>query len=195
VNRVFNHEIMPEIKNRWSPRAFSSQPVAAEKLKTLLEAARYAPSCNNEQPWRFLVADSEEILTRMRNILNAGNQDWANKAPILILVTAQKNFEKTGKENHWHMFDAGTAWGYLSLEAEKRGLVTHAMGGFDREKARSEFKIPETYEIITVIAVGYYGDKTELSEFNQNREHPQRRKEIDDIACKPALVEPGKEQR
>lgn len=184
MNRVFNHEIMPEIKNRWSPRAFSNRPVTADKLKVLLEAARYAPSCNNEQPWRFLIADNEEKLTRMRSILNAGNQEWANKAPLLILVTALKNFEKTGKKNHWNMFDAGTAWGYLSLEAERQGLIAHAMGGFDREKARSEFKIPEAYEIVTVIAVGYYGDKNELSDFNQNREHPQMRKGIDDIVCK-----------
>jgi len=172
---------MPEIKKRWSPRAFSNKSIAADKLKALLEAARYAPSCNNEQPWRFLIADSDEKLTGMRSILNTGNQKWANKAPVLILVTALKNFEKTGEENHWNMFDAGTAWGYLSLEAERQGLITHAMGGFDREKARSEFNIPEEYEIISVIAVGYYGDKSELSEFNQSREHPQMRKEIDNI--------------
>ncbi|MBW6463897.1 MAG: nitroreductase family protein [Firmicutes bacterium] len=181
MSRVFNHEIMPEIKSRWSPRAFSNKSIAADKLKVLLEAARYAPSCNNEQPWRFLVADSDEKLTKMRNILNKGNQEWANKAPVLILVIALKSFEKTGKENHWNMFDTGTAWGYLSLEAERQGLITHAMGGFDREKARSEFKIPEEYEIISVIAVGYYGDKSELSEFNQSRERPQMRNEIDEI--------------
>jgi nitroreductase len=184
MDRVINHEIMPEIKKRWSPRAFSNRSVAADKLRALLEAARYAPSCSNEQPWRFLVADSKEKLTRMRSILNAGNQEWANKAPVLILVTALKKFEKTGKDNHWHMFDAGTAWGYLSLEAERQGLIAHAMGGFDREKTRSEFKIPEAFEIITVIAVGYYGDKSELSDFNQSREHPQMRKEIDDITFK-----------
>lgn len=128
-----------------------------------------------------MVADSDEKLNRMRNILNTGNQGWANKAPVLILVVSLKTFEKNGTENHWNMFDAGTAWGYLSLEAERQGLITHAMGGFDREKARSEFKIPEEYDIISVIAVGYYGDKSELSEFNQNREHPQPRREIDDI--------------
>ena len=181
MKRVFNHGIMPEIKNRWSPRAFSSKPVAREELMALREAARYAPSCSNEQPWRFWVADSAETLTRLRSVLDEGNQGWANKAPVLILVTCTKNFEKSGKSNHWQMFDAGTAWGYLSIEAERRGLVTHAMGGFDRDKARQEFSIPEDLEIITVIAVGYYGDKSELSEFNQKREHPQPRKEIEEI--------------
>jgi nitroreductase len=172
---------MPEIQKRWSPRAFGSKPVAAEELRALLEAARHAPSCSNEQPWRFLIAESVEQLARLRRILDEGNQAWANKAPVLILVTALKNFEKTGKENHWNMFDAGTAWGYLSLEAERRGLITHAMGGFNREKARSEFEIPDEYEIISVIAVGYYGNKSELSDFNQSREHPQARKEIEEI--------------
>jgi nitroreductase len=181
MKRIFNHEIMPEIKNRWSPRAFSKKPVAREELMALLEAARYAPSCSNEQPWRFWVAESAEKLTRLCSVLDEGNQGWANKAPVLILVTSTKNFEKSGKNNHWQMFDAGTAWGYLSLEAERRGLVTHAMGGFDREKARREFSIPEDLEIITVIAVGYYGDKSELSEFNQKREQPQLRKEIGEL--------------
>jgi len=181
MNRVFNHEIMPEIKSRWSPRAFSSKPVAREELMALLEAARYAPSCSNEQPWRFLITDDAEKLARMRSVLDEGNQGWANKAPVLILVTGKKSFEKSAKHNHWQMFDAGTAWGYLSIEAEGRGLVTHAMGGFDREKARREFSIPDDLEIITVIAVGYYGDKSELSDFNQKREQPQPRKEIEEI--------------
>jgi nitroreductase len=184
MKRIFNHQIMPEIKNRWSPRAFSSRPVDTSELHALLEAARYAPSCSNEQPWRFLIADDSEKLFKMRSVLDEGNQGWANKAPVLILVTGKKSFEKNGKHNHWQMFDAGTAWGYLSIEAERRGLVTHAMGGFDREKARREFSIPDDLEIITVIAVGYYGDKSELSEFNQRREQPQLRKEIGEITLK-----------
>ncbi len=181
MSRVFKHKIMPEIKRRWSPRAFSSKPVPTADLQALLEAACYAPSCSNEQPWRFLIADSSDKLARLRGVLDEGNQGWANKAPVLILVTSRKSFEKSGKSNHWQMFDAGTAWGYLSLEAERRGLITHAMGGFDREKARCEFSIPDDLEIITVIAVGYYGDKSELSEINQGREHPQPRTEVDEI--------------
>jgi len=181
MERVFSHEIMPEIQSRWSPRAFSTKPVAASELQALLEAARYAPSCSNEQPWRFLITDSEDKLARLRGVLDEGNQVWANKAPVLILVTSKKQFAKTGKDNHWQMFDSGTAWGYLSLEAERRGLVTHAMGGFDREKTRREFSIPDDLEVITVIAVGYYGHKSELSAINQQREQPQTRKEIAEI--------------
>lgn len=181
MERMFNHDILPEIKSRWSPRAFSAKKVPAEELMALLEAARYAPSCSYEQPWRFMIADNTEKLTRMRSVLDESNQAWANKAPILIMVTSRKYFTRNDKANHWKMFDAGTAWGYLSLEAERRGLITHTMGGIDRNKARSEFSIPDDLEIITVIAVGYYGDKNELSEFNQKREQPQTRKEIDDL--------------
>ncbi|MDW7740630.1 MAG: nitroreductase family protein, partial [Bacillota bacterium] len=127
MSRVFNYDIMPEIKTRWSPRAFSSKPVAKEELMALLEAAHYAPSCSNEQPWRFLIADNAEKLAKLFSVLNEGNQAWANKAPVLILLIGKNHFEKTEKANHWHMFDSGTAWGFLSLEAERRGLITHAM--------------------------------------------------------------------
>ena len=181
MERVFNHEILTEIKERWSPRAFSNKAVAEEDLMALLEAARYAPSCNNEQPWRFLVAADKDKLARMRSVLDSGNQLWANRAPVLILIAAEKSFLKNGKSNRWNCFDAGTAWGYLSLEAQKRGLITHGMGGFSVEKAREEFKIPEKYEIITVLAVGYYGNKEQLSEYNQGREHPNTRKEITEL--------------
>jgi nitroreductase len=181
MERKFNYDIMPEIKERWSPRAFSNKVIPEEVLMALLEAARYAPSCNNEQPWRFVIANDEEKLARMRAVLDPGNQEWANRAPVLILVAAEKAFQKNGSDNCWSRFDAGTAWGYFSLEAQRRGLIAHAMGGFSVEKALEAFNIPDRYEIITVIAVGYYGNKDHLSEFNQNREHPNSRKEIEDL--------------
>lgn len=181
MERKFNYEIMTEIKKRWSPRAFSEKSVPEEDLMALLEAARYAPSCNNEQPWRFVVANEEDKLARMRGVLNPGNQKWANRAPVLILVAAEKNFLNDDSNNRWNCFDAGTAWGYLSLEAQRRGLISHGMGGFSVEKAREAFDIPDRYDIIAVMAVGYYGSKDQLSEFNQSREHPNTRKEIDEI--------------
>jgi len=181
MERKFSYEIMNEIKKRWSPRAFSEKAVSEEDLMALLEAARYAPSCSNEQPWRFLVAADEDKLARMRCVLDPGNQEWANRAPVLILIAAEKTFLKNGKSNRWNCFDAGTAWGYLSLEAQRRGLITHGMGGFSVEKARKEFNISDRYDIMTVIAVGYYGDKGELSEYNQGREHPNTRKEMEEL--------------
>jgi nitroreductase len=181
MSREFNFEIMPEIKERWSPRAFDSKAVSRDELMALFEAARFAPSCFNEQPWRFIIADEEKQLLKMRGILAPSNQVWANKAPALILIASKKTFTLNGKENYWHMFDAGTAWGYFSLEAQRRGLITHAMGGFDREKAREEFDIPEDYTIIAVVAVGYYGKKDSLSDDLQSREHPDNRMEIKDF--------------
>ena len=179
--RNFNFEIMPEIKERWSPRAFSSKPITQDEILGLIEAASYAPSCFNEQPWRFLVADNEISLQKMRGVLAQSNQEWANNAPLLIMIVSKKTFTLNNKENYWHMFDAGTAWGFLSLEAQRRGLITHAMGGFDREKARKEFAIADDYSIITVIAVGHYGQKENLSEDLQNREHPEGRMKINDL--------------
>jgi uncharacterized membrane protein YbaN (DUF454 family)/nitroreductase len=181
MNRTFNYDIMPEIKQRWSARAYSAEQIAKDEIVALLEAARYAPSCFNEQPWRFLVADDEETLEKMRGILTPKNQSWANKAPVLILIASKKNFEYDGKKNYWNMFDAGTAWGYLSLEAQKRGLITHAMGGFDREKARSVFNLADDLNIITVVAVGRYGLPESLSDELREQEFPQTREEIKDL--------------
>jgi len=99
MERIFNHEIMREIKERWSPRAFSDKAVSEADLMALLEAARYAPSSSNEQPWRFVIANDEEKLAKMRAVLNAGNQEWASMAPVLILIAAEKIFRKNGKNN------------------------------------------------------------------------------------------------
>ncbi len=179
--RIFNYDIMPEIQERWSPRAFSDEKVSREEILALLEAARYAPSCFNEQPWRFRIADDEASLAKMRSVLTDSNREWASRAPVLILIAAVKTFEQNGAPNPWHTFDAGTAWGYLSLEAQRRGLITHAMGGFSKENARKAFDISEDLTIITVVAVGKYGDKGSLSKENQEREYPQARERIEDL--------------
>ncbi len=186
--RTFTYEIMPEIKQRWSARAFDSGPVSRDELMALLEAARYAPSCINEQPWRFIVADEEQALNKMRSVLAPSNQTWADKAPALILIASLKAFSSNGKENYWHMFDAGTAWGYFSLEAQRRNLIAHAMGGFSRDDARVAFDIPGDYDIITIVAVGRYGNKESLSEELQKREHPNVRKEIRELLLTPGEV-------
>ena len=181
MKRKFEYDIMQEIKERWSPRAFSGKEVPEEELMAVLEAARYAPSSANVQPWRFLVAKKKDDLEKMRSILDPGNQKWANRAPILILIAADKINHSKGKNNRWNMFDTGTAWGFLSLEAQRRGLITHAMGGFNAERARKLFQISDHYDLMAVVAVGYYGNKSELSEFNQSREHPNTRREIKDL--------------
>lgn len=181
MSRKTIHDLMPEIAGRWSPRAFDPEPLAEDDIQALLEAASLAPSSSNEQPWRFLLAQKTADLDKMRLVLSEKNRRWAGKAPLLILIAAKKTFSHNNKPNHWHMFDTGTAWGLLSLEAQHRGLVTHAMGGFDRDLAREQFAIDDEYEIITVVAVGRYGNKNELPEDLQARERPNDRMPIEDI--------------
>lgn len=173
---------MQEIKQRWSPRAFSPEKVLEEDIQAIIEAACYAPSCFNEQPWRFLIASEESELNMMRDLLTEKNQRWAKKAPVLILVIAHRYFAYNGKENRWHQFDSGTAWGYLSLEAQKRGLITHGMGGFKSQKTRDILNISEEYEIIAVIAVGKLGNKDELEEEFKKEEYPNTRRPIKETA-------------
>jgi len=181
MDRNFRYDIMPEIKGRWSPRAFSKDKISRADIHTLIEAARYAPSCFNEQPWRFLIADTEETLTKMRSILYESNQVWANNAPVLLLICAKKTFSENSKDNYWHMFDAGTAWGFLSLEAHRIGLITHAMGGFSRKAAGEAFQIPEDLDIVTVVAIGKMGDPALLPEDLKKEEFPNTRKEIEEL--------------
>lgn len=182
-NRIFTYEVLAEIQKQWSPRAFDEErPVAREDLMALLEAARYAPSCFNEQPWRYLVTfKGEEEHEKLCQVLVPANAEWASKAPVLLMILAKQRFEQNGKENRWHAFDAGTSWGYLNLEAYHRGLVTHAMGGFSVEKARETFGISEEYTVIATVAVGYYGNKDALNPKNKASEHPSPRKNIEEI--------------
>lgn len=182
INRVFTYAVMPEIQTRWSPRAFDASPVPQEEVLALIEAASYAPSSLNDQPWRFVIASDEQRLQKMRNILMPANQAWANHAPVLILLLGMKKFSSSKRENYWHMFDTGTAWGFLQLEAQRRGLITHAMGGFKRDEALSTFGLSEEeYSPMAVIAVGRYGSKDQLSPELQKREQPSPRRSISEL--------------
>lgn len=162
--RQFEADIMPIIKERWSPRAFSERPVSTEDLNAVLEAARWAPSCFNEQPWRFVVADTPESLKPFHEALTPQNALWAVKAPVMVLICAHRQFSQSGKENRFHVFDSGTAWGFLSLEAQSRGLQTHAMAGYKKEQLREVLNIPEEWELMALITLGYYGDLISLDE-------------------------------
>jgi nitroreductase len=179
--RNFKYDIMPEIKNRWSSRAFSGKKVDNEEIMAVLEAASFAPSCFNEQPWRFILADTEDKKHKICSLLYDGNKRWACSAPVLLLLLSYKYFDSNSKDNYWHMFDTGTAWGYLSLEAWRRGLVVHAMGGFSRKRTREELKIDDDYDIVTVIALGYPGNMSSLPEDLQKKEHPGVRKPVESL--------------
>ncbi|MGC4095996.1 MAG: nitroreductase family protein [Nitrospira sp.] len=161
------------LARRWSPRAFDERPVEADTLLTLFEAARWAPSSNNEQPWRFIVANKSQQATdwnRLFDCLVEGNRKWAVRAPVLILSVASMNFEDDGMPNRHAFHDTGLAAENLVLQATASGLVAHQMAGFDIEKARAEFHIPTGYEPVAMIAAGYPGDPTVLSERLRERE-------------------------
>ncbi|OHW63236.1 malonic semialdehyde reductase RutE [Andreesenia angusta] len=181
-HRDYKYDILKEIKERWSPRAFSEEKLSAEDIEAVFDAARFAQSCFNEQPWRYLVATEEDELELLRGVLNEKNRLWAKKAPVLFLVLAHKKFAYNGKPNPYNKFDAGTSWGFLSLEATKRGLVTHGMAGFDKEAARQKLDIPEDYDIIAAVAMGKLGCKDDLplEEFKE-KEHPDSRKPLEEI--------------
>ena len=184
-NRYFDYPVMDDIQKRWSPRAFDpTKTVADEDLYALLEAARYAPSCFNEQPWRFILAKDEGIKEQVLGTLTISNQEWASKAPILMVILSKPLFQQSGKNNRWHQFDAGTAWGFLALEAQRRGLITHAMGGFSVDAMREAFHIPEDISIMAVVAIGYMGQLETLSEKNREKEKPGNRKSIAELLYK-----------
>lgn len=171
------------IKRRWSPRAFSDQPIEAEKLHMLFEAARWAPSSNNEQPWRFIFANKDYELewNRLLSCLVEANRKWAHRAPVLILSVASLNFEEDSTPNRHAFHDTGMAVENLVLQATALGLSAHQMAGFDVEKARADLKIPSGYEPVAMIAVGYPGDLASLSDRLRERElRPRSRRPLSD---------------
>jgi nitroreductase len=152
-----DHSINELMRRRWSPRAFEEgRPVEHEKILSLLEAARWAPSCFNDQPRYFLVFDGSDApaMERARACLTSGNA-WALKAPMLVLSVARETFEQNGKPNRWAQHDTGLATENLLLQAVEMGLAAHPMAGYDADRARSEFGIPEGYTPIAMIAIGY----------------------------------------
>ena len=182
------------LKRRWSPRAFSDQPVESEKLHMLFEAARWAPSSNNEQPWRFIVAikDNETEWTRLLACLVEGNRTWAYRAPVLILSVASLNFEADSTPNRHAFHDTGMAVENLVLQATALGLVAHQMAGFDVEKARADLKIPSDYEPVAMIAVGYPGDPAQLSDRLRAREaQPRDRKPLTEFVYSATWEQPS----
>lgn len=163
------HELL---RRRWSPRAFSSRRVEPETLRTLLEAARWAPSSYNEQPWSFIVAlrDSPADYQHLLACLVEGNRAWAHTAPVLMLSVAKLNFERNQKPNRHAFHDVGLAVENLIVQATALGLFVHQMAGFDVEKAREAFAIPAGHEAAAAIALGYAGDPDSLPEKLRERE-------------------------
>lgn len=168
-------EINELSKNRWSPRSFEpDRPVPREKLLALCEAARWAPSCYNEQPWRFIICDkftNKDAYDKLFSCLVEFNQGWAKNAPVLVAIVAYTKFSFNGEYNRWAQYDCGAAAASLCYEAVSQGLVAHQMGGFDEKKFAQIFNLPEDHIPMAVIAVGYQADINKLAE--QYRENEQ----------------------
>ncbi len=168
--------------NRWSPRAMSGEEIDEPALKMLFEAARWAPSSNNNQPWRFIYARrNTPSWDAFFSLLAEGNRPWAKNAAALVVVISKTTFESS-KPSRTHSFDAGAAWMSLALQGTLGNLVVHGMQGFDYDRARKELQVPDDYEVEAMIAVGQHGKKEDLPDYQQEREFPSSRKELAEIA-------------
>ena len=170
------------ILNRWSPRSMTGEELDNDTLMSLFEAARWAPSSFNNQPWRFIYAKrNTKYWDKIFDLLVESNKVWAKNAGILIVVISNKNFEYNGKFSITHQYDAGAAWGNLALEATSRGLIAHGMQGFDYQKARDRLEIPEDFDVMAMIAIGKKGPKENLPPNLQQKENPNDRKPLNEI--------------
>lgn len=176
------HPIHQLLHDRWSPRAFSDKPIAPDILRALFEAARWAPSSSNEQPWAFIVAtrDEPENHTRVLSTLVEFNQNWAKYAPVLAIAVSETAFARTGKPNRNAFYDTGAAVANLSLQATSQGLFVHQMAGFDPHKAIELLEIPSGWEPIAAFVIGYPGELESLPEALRQRElAPRERKPLE----------------
>ena len=164
------------LKDRWSPRAFSEKPVTDEKLGMLFEAARWAASCFNEQPWSFLLATKQNEVehNRMLGCLVEGNQVWAKHAPVLTIAVAKMTFDHNGAPNRHTYHDIGLAVGNLVVQATALGLSVHQMAGILPEIVKSQYQVPDNYEAVTALAIGYAGDPSSLPDELYQRELMKR---------------------
>jgi nitroreductase len=181
--RIPEAQVDCQFLDRWSPRAFMPGPLPETTIASLFEAARWAPSCMNEQPWLFVYATTPMERARMVRVLAPRNQEWASQAPLLMLLLTRVKFARRDRANRHAAFDAGAAWMSLALQARRLGLYAHAMAGFSQEQAYELLAVsPEDYEIMAAIAVGAVGDPATLPEHHAANEQPSDRKPAHDVA-------------
>ncbi len=168
--------------NRWSPRAMSGEAISDEELMILFEAAKWAPSSYNNQPWRFLYAKRHSPYWPVFfDLLVENNKLWAKNAAVLIVVISKNTLDRDGSPARTHSYDAGAAWQNFALQGSMLGLVVHGMQGFDYAKAREVLHVPNGYTVEAMIAVGKPGNKDELPEHLREREVPSPRKSLAEI--------------
>jgi nitroreductase len=183
-NRQADHPIDPLFLDRWSPRAMSGAEITKEELLVLFEAARWAPSSYNNQPWRILYARrGSEQWPLFFDLLVETNKGWANNAAVLLLFVSKTTFDHNGKPYPTHSFDTGAAWQNLALQGFLKGYVVHGMQGFDYEQARVSLNIPDEFRVEAMAAVGRPGDKEALPEILRQRELPNDRRKLERTVC------------
>ena len=183
-----DHAVETLIVHRWSPRAMSGEQLSETELMRLFEAARWAPSSFNEQPWRFVYAEREgEYWQRFFDLLSENNRRWAGAAAILVVVLSRTSFERNGNPSRTHSYDTGAAWQNLALQGCRMGLVVHGMAGFDYDKAREVLEVPEEFAVEAMAAVGRPGPIEKLPESLREREVPSGRKPVSELAFRGVL--------
>ena len=180
----------PIFHRRWSPRAMSGEKLSEAEINTLFEAARWSPSCFNEQPWRFLYARAGSYSwNRFFDLMVEGNQGWAKNAALLVVVS-RETFERNNSPSPTHSYDTGAAWQSLALQGSRMGLVVHGMAGFDYDAARVSSKVPPGFQVEAMIAVGRPGRLEDLEEKMREREVPSERKPVAAFAFEGSFPNP-----
>lgn len=183
-DRTSGFPIDKQFLDRWSPRAFSDRPVTEEQVMTVLEAARWAPSASNLQPWRFFYGiRGEPEFDTLLSLLVPFNEGWAKNAGALIFITSVTSFDGS-RQNITHSFDAGSAFMSLSLQAHSMGLVAHGMAGVEFQKVAVVLALPENLKVEAAVAIGYQGDVSTLPDALQKREGPSQRQPLADMVFK-----------
>jgi len=179
-----DHPVLDIVADRWSPYGYDPRPMSRDDLKSLFEAARWAPSAFNEQPWRYIVAmrDDEAAFAKLLTCLVEPNQAWAKNASALVVSVASLNYVQNGKPNGTALHDMGLAAATLTAEATSRGLQVHQMAGILPDRARDLYGIPEGYQAVTALAIGYAADPETLPDPLKERDTaPRQRKPLADI--------------
>lgn len=181
MSRQADHPINPLFTDRWSPRSFTGEPVPDAVLHSVLEAARWAPSASNVQPWRFILArNGDASWDKFTALLSGRNARWAHRASALVLIVSELELERRGERgpNHSHSFDAGASWANFAHQATLLGWHTHGIGGYDRALARETLKVPKGFALEALIALGRRAPIDTLDEDFHAAEHPNARRPL-----------------
>lgn len=179
-DREVAREIHPLMGKRWSPRSFKRYVIVEEDIDTLFEAARVAPSCYNEQPWRFYLSNAKTF-DDFLSLLVPENQKWAKNASLIGFISAKKTFTHNGEENAHAVFDCGAAWMSMTTQARAMGLYTHGMGGIDYDAVKSRFNVADDYTVVCGFAIGVAAEPDILPEEIAKTEKPSIRKSLSEI--------------